>query len=127
MNKKSLMLLNAGVSTFLVVILAGCAAKVPAPEKQVALANQSITQAENAGAAEFAPAELRAAREKLSQAKLAMDKKENLKAQQLADEAMVDANLAEAKVRSVKAQKVVTELKDSIRVLREEMNRNTSR
>jgi len=120
---KTLMLMNAGAATLLVVVMSGCAAKVPVPEKQVTLASQSIAQAESSGAVEFAPVELKSAREKLSQAELAMAKKENHKAKQLADEAMVDANLAEAKARSAKSQKVVEELKESIRVLREEMNR----
>ncbi|MDY0212799.1 MAG: DUF4398 domain-containing protein [Desulfuromonadaceae bacterium] len=126
MSRKSLTLMNAGVVTFLVIVLSGCAG-VPAPEKQVTMATQSIAQAESSGAVEFAPVELKSAREKLSQAKLAMDKKENLKAKWLADEAMADADLAEAKARSAKAQKIVEELKDSIRVLREEMDRNTNR
>jgi len=123
MRMKTLMILKAGLVTLLVILLAGCAAKTPAPEKQVSLATQSIAYAESSGAVEFAPVELEMAREKLNMAKRAMDRRENLKAKQLADEAMVDANLAEAKARSAKAQKIVEELKDSIRVLREEMNR----
>jgi VIT1/CCC1 family predicted Fe2+/Mn2+ transporter len=106
-------------------VLAGCAYKVPPPNQQITLATQSITQAESSGAFDFAPVELKSAREKLSQAKKAMDKEENLKAKQLAEEAMIDANLAEAKARSAKSQKVVEELKESIRILREEMNRKT--
>ncbi|MFN2257712.1 MAG: DUF4398 domain-containing protein [Desulfuromonadaceae bacterium] len=123
MSMKTLMLMNAGAATLLVVVMSGCATKVPVPEKQITLASQSIAQAESSGAVEFAPVELKSARQKLSQAELAMGKNENLKAKQLADEAMVDANLAEAKARSAKSQKVVEELKESIRVLREEMNR----
>ena len=123
MNMKTWMLLKACLVTLLMVVLAGCAGKAPAPEKQVTLATQSIAQAERSGAVEFAPVELKSARDKLSQAKLAMDNEENLKARRLADEAMVDANLAEAKARSSKSQKVVEELKDSIRILEEELNR----
>lgn len=122
MKMRIWMLLNACLVTLLVV-LAGCAAKAPAPEKQFTLATQSIAQAESSGAVEFAPVELKLARDKMSQAKLAVDNEENLKAKRLADEAMVDANLAEAKARSAKSQKVVAELKESIRVLQEEMNR----
>lgn len=120
------MLLNASLITLFMVVLAGCAAQAPVPEKQFTLATQSIAQAERSGAVEFAPVELKSARDKLSQAKLAMDKEENLKAGRLADEAMVDANLAEAKARSAKSQKVVDELRESIRILREELNQKTS-
>ncbi len=126
MSMKNWMLLNACLVTLFMVVMAGCATQVPAPEKQVTLATQSIAQAESSGAVEFAPVELKSARDKLSQAKIAMDKEENLKAKLLADEAMVDANLAEAKARSAKAQKVVEEFKESINVLREEMNRKTN-
>ena len=123
MRMKAWMLIKACLITSCIVVLAGCAAQTPTPETQVTLATQSITQAERSGAVEFAPVELQSARDKLSQAKLAMNKKENLKARRLADEAMVDANLAEAKARSAKSQKVVAELKESIRILQEEMNR----
>jgi hypothetical protein len=116
-------LLKACLATLFIFVLAGCAAQVPAPEKQVTLAAQSIAQAESSGAVEFAPVEIKSARDKLSQAKIAMDSEENLKAKRLADEAMVDANLAEAKARSAKSQKVVEELKESIRVLQQEMSR----
>lgn len=126
MSMKIWMMLKACLVTLCMVVLAGCAVKAPAPEKQVTLATQSIAQAESSGAVEFAPVELKTARDKLSQAKVAMEKEENLKAKRLADEAMVDANLAEAKARSAKSQKVVEELKESINVLRDEMNRKTN-
>jgi len=103
--------------------MAGCADKVPPPTQQVNMATQAIAQAESSGAFEFAPVELKSARDKLAQAKHAMDKEENDKARRLADEAMIDANLAEAKARSAKSQKVVEEMKESIRVLRQEMDR----
>ncbi|MBD1400593.1 DUF4398 domain-containing protein [Pelovirga terrestris] len=123
MRMKTLRLIKACLVTLFIVVLAGCAVQVPAPEKEVTLATQSIVQAESSGAVEFAPLELQAARDKLNQAKLAMDKKEHVVARRLADEAMVDANLAEAKARSAKSQKVVEELKESIRILQQEMNR----
>ena len=123
MSMKTWKLLNACLVTLFMVVLAGCAIQAPAPEEQVRLAAQSIAQAESSGAVEFAPVEIKSARDKLSQAKLAMNRDEHLKAKRLADEAMVDANLAEAKARSAKSQKVVEELKESIRVLQQEMNR----
>ncbi|AMV73753.1 DUF4398 domain-containing protein [Desulfuromonas carbonis] len=123
MKMKIRMLRNASLATVVMAFLAGCAVPAPAPEKQFTLATQSIAEAETSGATEFAPVELKSARDKLSQAKLAMGREENLQAGRLADEAMADANLAEAKARSAKSQKVVAELQESIRVLREEMRR----
>jgi hypothetical protein len=107
----------------IIFALVGCADKVPPPTQQVNMATQAIAQAESSGAFELAPVELKSARDKLSQAKLAMDKEENDKARRLADEAMIDANLAESKARSAKSQKVVEEIKESIRILRQEMDR----
>ncbi len=126
MKTNTWMLLNASLITLLMVVLAGCATRTPVPEKQYTLATQSIVQAERSGAVEFAPLELKSARDKLSLAKLAMDREENLKARRFADEAMVDANLAEAKARSAKSQKVVDELKASTRILQEELDHKTS-
>ena len=123
MRMKTWILVKACLVTLFVVVLAGCAGKAPAPDNQVSLATQSIAQAQSSGAVEFAPVELNSARDKLSRAKLAMGKEENIKARRLAEEAMVDANLAEAKARSAKSQKIVDELKESIRVLQQEMNR----
>jgi uncharacterized lipoprotein YajG len=117
------MMLKACLIMVFTLALAGCADKVPPPTQQVTMATQAIAQAESSGAFEFAPVELKSAWDKLSQAKLAMDKEENDKARRLADEAMIDANLAEAKARSAKSQKVVEEMKESIRVLRQEMDR----
>ena len=123
MRMKTWILVKACLVTLFVVVLAGCAGNAPAPDNQVSLATQSIAQAQSSGAVEFAPLELNSARDKLSRAKLAMDNEENIKARRLAEEAMVDANLAEAKARSAKSQKIVNELKESIRVLQQEMNR----
>lgn len=126
MKINTCMLLKASLIPLLMVVLVGCATRTPIPEKQFTLATQSIVQAERSGAVEFAPVELKSARDKLSQAKLAMDREENLKARRLADEAMVDASLAEAKARSAKSQKVVDELKASTRILQEELDHKTS-
>lgn len=123
MNAKPWIVLKACLIMLLISALVGCADKVPPPAQQVNMATQAIAQAESAGAFEFAPVELKSARDKLSQAKLAMDKEENNKARRLADEAMIDANLAESKARSAKSQKVVEEIKESIRILRQEMDR----
>jgi hypothetical protein len=123
MRTRTWMLIKTCLVTLMMFVLASCAVQAPAPKSQITLASQSIVQAESSGAVEFAPAELKSARDKLNQANLAMDKEENIKARRLADEAMVDANLAEAKARSAKSQKVVDELKESIRILQQEMNR----
>jgi len=123
MRLKPGLILKASAAILFMFFLAGCADKVPPPTQQITMATQAIAQAETSGAFELAPMELKSARDKLSLAQRAMEKEDNLKAGQLADQAMIDANLAEAKARSAKAQKTVEELKENIRILREEMDR----
>lgn len=123
MDMKPWMLLKVCLILLFTWVFAGCADKVPPPTEQVTMATQAIAQAESSGAFEFAPVELKLARDKLALARQAMDKEENDKARRLADEAMIDANLAEARARSAKSLKVVDEMKESIRVLQQEMDR----
>jgi hypothetical protein len=103
-------------------LMAACAG-VPAPTEQMALSTAAVTSAASAGGTETAPAEMQMARDKLNRAKLAMTKEDYDSARGLAEEAQVDAQLAEAKAHSGKAGKAAAELQESIRVLREELNR----
>lgn len=103
--------------------LIGCSATIPPPTQKVALSTAAIDQAEASGAVEYAPVEMRSAREKLTQARAAMNKEENKKALQLAEQAEVDAQLAEAKARTAKTQKAVNELQESIQTLKMEIER----
>ena len=102
--------------------LAGCASK-PMPVAEMAVSNAAVTQAANAGAAEFAPTELSAARDKLARANVAIAAKDPSTARWLADEALVDARLAEVKAEASRARKSADALQTSTRVLREEMSR----
>lgn len=106
------------------VFLSACAS-TPPPTADVALAGAAVNSASTAGGAELAPAEMRTARDKLDRAKLAMTAEKYDDALSLAQEAQVDAQLAEAKSRSAKSRKAADELQESIRVLREELNRKS--
>lgn len=117
-----LQLLLAGA----LLVLGGCASSPPAPTDQLAVSKAAVDQAVSAGAPEFAPSELSSARDKLDRANLAMAKKDYTEARMLAEQAQVDAQLAVTKARSSKAQKAVAALQQSNRVLREEINRNTT-
>ncbi len=103
--------------------LVGCSAKIPPPTQRIALSEAAINQAEASGAVQFAPVEMRSARDKLAQARAAMNLDENKKALQLAEQAEVDAKLAEAKARTAKSQRAVTELQESIETLKMEIER----
>lgn len=107
-----------------VLALAGCAS-APIPTEQFALAQAGIESAATAGATEYAPLELKTARDKLAAAQRAVDAKEYPAASALAEEASVDAKLAQTKAESQKAEKSARDIQDSLKTLLDEINRNT--
>lgn len=85
----------------LVLLSAACAADTPAAQ----LAAQSaIRDAESAGAAERAPAELASARNHLVRAQIETRQRRDDEAQFLAERAEADARLAAAKSRAASAE-----------------------
>ena len=121
------------VSTLALVLalgVVGCASSQP-PESAVtaelAAARTALGQADQAQAGEYAALDLRNARQKIEQAQAAFDRGERTRAIRLAQQAMVDAELAEVKSRSEQSQQAIEEVQESIRVLRQEIERNSSR
>lgn len=104
-------------------LLSACASTNP-PSQQLTETQMVIQQAEQLGADEHAPLEIRDARIKLGLAREAVDNEDYPKAIRLAEHARVDAELAQAKAQSAKATKAVEELRESIRVLKSEIERN---
>jgi len=114
----------------LLLLAAGCASSPPVPKDKLAVAEQAVRRAEDAGAAQVAGAELAMARDKLARANAQADKGSRRSAEeagQLAEQATADARLAEARAEAAKADKAVTELEDSLRALTEEAARPRSR
>jgi Domain of unknown function (DUF4398) len=109
----------------LVFGLAGCAS-IPPPTEQMAVSRAAVSQAQNAGAAQHAPVELRNAQSKLDGATDAMKREEYEKAKRLAEQAEVDAKLAAVKADTARARAAVAELQEGIRVLRRELERRTN-
>ncbi|MDP2169291.1 MAG: DUF4398 domain-containing protein [Rhodocyclaceae bacterium] len=106
-----------------VLLTAACGnLKTPATA-DVAVSKAAVDNAAGAGAAEFAPVEMRAAREKMALANKAMAAKDYKLAIDLANQAQADAKLAQGKANSAKAQMAADALQDDIRVLREELER----
>lgn len=101
------------------VILAGCAS-APPPTSQLATAQQAVNSADSARSAEFAPLELRTAREKLFQAEQANLEKDYDRARHLAEQAEWDARVAERKAQAEKARRTVEAAKQGTQELREE-------
>jgi len=106
------------------VLLAACASNPP-PTAQMAVSKAAVSNANAAGANEFAPLPLRAASTKMQSAEQAMITHDYLLARELAEEAEVDAQLSAVTTRAVKAQIAVSQLQQDNSVLRQEIDRKT--
>lgn len=87
----------------LLVLLAACATTPPDP-RLLNNAEQAIEIARQAGAEEYAPLELRFARERLDAARFQLDNNQATPARRLADEAEIEAQLALARSRAAQAR-----------------------
>jgi len=110
--------------TAMLLLISACAS-TPPPTEQVAVSTSAVASATSAGGSDVAPVEMQMARQKLDRAKVAMTAKDYPLARSLSEEAQVDAQLAEAKAHSTQASKAAYELRESVRVLREELDRQT--
>ena len=103
--------------------LASCASQPPVPSEQLAVSKTAVEQAQRAQAGDYAPIELKQAQDKLNLAQAAVQKEDYVTAGRLAKQAEVDARLAETKAHSARAQNAVAALNESIRALRQEIER----
>ena len=110
-----------GLSAALIV---GCA-NVPPPTERIAISKVAIDNAVSAGGPEFAPAEMKSAREKLAQANVAMAKNDYVNAKWLAEQSQADADLAASMSRNAKAQKAALAVQEDGRVLQQELDRKS--
>ncbi|SRR5258706_7763677 len=108
------------LSMLLLLFTAGCSS-VPPPREQLAVSRAAVDRAAPSGV--DAPMELAMAREKLDRANLAMARRDYEEARYLAEEAEADANLADARARAVRSRIALQEIRDGIRMMREEMSR----
>lgn len=111
------------VLLYSILILVGACASTKPPMQELAQTEAVINQADQVGAEDYAPLEIREARKKLQQARELEAEEKFEKAQRLAIRAEVDAELAQAKALSEKAQNAVQQLRESIKLLREEIER----
>jgi hypothetical protein len=94
------------------LLLAACATVQPGPEVFDS-ADEAILAAEAAGGEEFAPVEMRFAREKLASARLGMEKQKYEVVVYLVEESEINSELAIAKSRTAKSRRMVNELRKS--------------
>src|SRR5689334_17765294 len=88
-----------------VLALAGCASGGQAPKAELAVTQSTISEAERAGAVQYAPVELNQARQKLEAAQEAVRAEKYDQARRLAEEADADAKLARTKTEAGLAEK----------------------
>ena len=106
------------------VLVVGCAT-VPPPTERIAISKVAIDNAVSAGGAEFAPAEMNSARDKLAKANVALSVNDYAGAKWLAEQAQVDADLAASKSRTAQAQKAALAVQEDGRVLQQELDRKS--
>jgi Domain of unknown function (DUF4398) len=106
--------------------LAGCA-NTPVSVEKMAVAESAVERASNSSTSENAAIELQIAVSKLAGARQAVNNKDYDRARQLAEQAEVDAQVAELRAQSTRSRKAAQESQDAARVLREEINRKTTR
>jgi hypothetical protein len=116
-------ILKSLIGTLIAVALAACAASNQnlAPEQAMTLAETSIRQAEQVGAAEYSALELDQARQKLNRARTALQNDENEDAYRLAEQSAADAELAAVRARVGQSEEAVAEIRESIRTLQAEI------
>jgi uncharacterized protein (DUF1501 family) len=102
----------------LATALAACGPTRPPPDL-IGPATRSLANARSAGAAAYAPLELRFAEERLSQANAAVSQRDYDAAAALADESAANSELATAKSRLGKAREAV----DTLRQQNQELDR----
>jgi len=110
-----------------VLLLSACTSPQKAPATaDVAVSRNAVENAVSAGAAELAPEEINAARDKMMRANQALAARDYKLARELAIQAQADAKLAQSKAVSTKASAASNQLNEDLRVLREEVDRANS-
>lgn len=119
-------LLQIAIVVALAVPLAACGSKVPRPVSELALADSALKSAESSGARQYAPVELRIAREKQEAADKAIAEKKYEMARHLTIQAQVDAELASATADAEKSRLAFKEAQKNIEMIRKEAQRTSA-
>lgn len=122
--KLNQMMCRIGTAAAAIVLMAGCAS-TSAPTEQMAVSRVAVSNAMSAGGNQFAPVQLKSALDKMDAAERAMGAKDYELALRLAEQAEVDAKLATEMARSAKARQAADAVQEDIRVLRQEIDRQS--
>lgn len=112
------------VAIMVCCLLGACAATPPPSASLNAGAQRALQVADEAGAQEHAPLELRFAREKLRAAQEASALENYALAQRLLEQAEVDAELALSRTRAEQARSSADALREEVRLLRQSIADN---
>ncbi len=107
----------------LVLSVSACATVEP-PLETMGSARMAIEEAQRLDAAQYSPAELEKAEEKLAVAKEELAAENNTRARRFAEQAVVDANLARTKTGLAKSRNELQNAQDALTDLRQELNRD---
>lgn len=102
------------------LMLAACAT-TPPPTDLMNHVEGAIDQAEQRGADEHAPLELKFARRKFAAARAAVNREDHDEARRLAQEALANAELADAKTSAAQARAAAAEARNAVEDLRQEL------
>ena len=110
--------------TLTALSVAACASSQgPVARAKLTQAERAFDEAQQSSAAINAPTELKAAEDRLKDAKEAVAKKSYERAIRAAEQASVDADYARARAANSRINQMVDEMRESIRVLRQEIER----
>lgn len=113
---------RAAAALIPLALVAACAT-TPPPTDLMSRANSALSEAEQSGARQHAPLEMRFAREKYAAAQSAMGREDYQEARRLAEQAIANARLAEAKADAADARAAAQEVRKSVEALRRELLR----
>ncbi len=102
------------------LLIAACATTPPDP-RILDNARSAIEQAERAGASDYAPLELRFARERLEAAEFELDNDNRDASRRRADEAEIEAQLALARTRAALARAELADKESALEELRTDL------
>ena len=107
-------------AALLPLMLSACASD-PAPNEQLRLTEQALSQAKALGISAEQSASLRLAEEKLALAQAAMQDEDYKQARVYAEQAELDARLAEAQVLNQKSEEQLQVLQSRVKRLRKQL------
>ncbi len=114
-------MINRHICAVLLPFMLSAYATDPAPNEQLLLTEQALSQAKALGISAEQSASLRLAEEKYASAQAAMQDEDYKQARVYAEQAELDARLAEAEHLTAKSQQQLTELSNAINRLRKQL------